>query len=162
MLFALGILALGGEPLKRPFTNEGGQRGHLRRLTTLLHQRYLLAVVSSENLRLPLPFARELQVLKEIMGCFVFGELKSAQAAQKSKIRVLFEYFRAEGKRDRRVFDPRIQDSLAQDEGASNEPELHLARAACDQIAFMTEDEVLRHYDELCRRAGAQQAATTA
>jgi dGTPase len=162
VLFALGILRLGGNALMRPFADDSDQRGQLRRLTTLLHQRYLLAVTASPNLHLPPPFARELKVLKEIMGCFVFGSLRPSQDEQQKMIRTLFEHFRAAGQRDRKVFDPRIQDSLAQDERTSDEPELHIARAAADQVAIMTEDEVLRRYQEISSRiANAQQAATT-
>jgi dGTP triphosphohydrolase len=95
--------------------------------------------------------ARELNVLKEIMWCFVFGKLRESQAEQQKMIEVLFAHFINEGKRDRTVFERHIQDSLGEDEKVHDDFDANIARAAADQIATMTEDDVVYRYEKAAR-----------
>jgi hypothetical protein len=120
--------------LKEPFRGSTDQRGQLRRLTTLLHQRYLLGVsVTGKSLSLPLELRRELKVLKEIMGFFVFKQLVDTQKEQQKKITELFKYFVKKGKEDLKNFDPAIQTSLEDDQNQKLcSFEESLARAAAD------------------------------
>jgi dGTPase len=147
---ALGVLCFGGRSLTKRFEATTEQRGELRRLTTLLHQRYLLGVSVSDTLSLSDKFQRELKVLKEIMGFFVFKTLVKNQEEQRKKIKELFQNFVEKGKKDRTIFGHQVQASLEHDEKiCSRPPEENLARAAADRIATMTEDELDSRYQQL-------------
>jgi dGTPase len=148
LVLALGVLRLGGRTLGKPFDNDAEQRGMLRRLTTLLHQRYLLAVAEGD-LALPRQMTQELTALKAVMPFFVFRKLGDSQEDQRKTLRVLFAYFLDKGLMNRTVFDRQTQDSLAQDERTISDSKQNVARAACDQIATMTEDEVIRRYQQI-------------
>jgi len=142
LVLALGIFGLGGSSLKEPFKGTTDQRGQLRRLTTLLHQRYLLGVsVSGPDLSLSPELERELKVLKEIMGFFVFKKLIDDQQGYRKQIKELFGYFVTEGIKKPKIFDPIVRASRAEDEKICSFDDA-LYRAAADQIANMTEDEL--------------------
>jgi hypothetical protein len=92
---ALNILVLGAPHLLRPYNDDIEQRGALRRLTTLLHDRYILAVHrSDQRLRLDERYYTELKVLKHLMHYFVFDALAEKQnTVPRPMIAKLFGYY---------------------------------------------------------------------
>lgn len=152
--FAVRVLRLGGLPLKARFEGGIDQHAALRRLTTLLHQRYLLAV--TDELRLQREMATELSILKQIMGCFVFGSLQEEQKQQKRRLRTLFDFFVEEGRKEWKrpeIFSQEIREAMLETDDCAD-PDTCLARAAADEIASMTEDELLQRHRAV---AGASQ-----
>jgi dGTPase len=134
-------------PLLKSYENSDEQRGALRRMTTILHRRFILAVErKGEDLHIDKPFLTELRVLKYLMRHFVFGALeKEQQALHKPIIEKLFRHYLglAQGN-PQRLPSPARWALESIDTGTSDKKRKDAeTRAAADAVAGLTEEEAL-------------------
>jgi dGTPase len=138
----------GESPLLKPYENSHEQRGALRRMTTILHRRYILAAHKGdgEDLQIDKRFHTELSVLKYLMYHFVFGALKQEQEAlHKPIIQKLFRHYVGLARRDPKRLPAPAQWALESTGTGASEAQRRDAqiRAASDAVAGLTEDEAL-------------------
>jgi dGTPase len=136
-------------PLLKQYENSEEQRGALRRMTTILHRRFILAVERKDensDLHIDKRFRSELRVLKYLMRYYVFGALQQEQQAiHKPIIERLFRHYLSLARRDPKNLPSPARWALENTARGASEEERKYARirAAADAVAGLTEEEAL-------------------